>query len=70
MRRLTSLAVVAVCAAAACSSPPDPPTVEFSGFGFTLHLPDGMQAALDAAAPGFRAIRPDAFRSDVSQAGM
>ncbi|HVZ47477.1 MAG TPA: hypothetical protein VG916_01725 [Gemmatimonadaceae bacterium] len=47
-----------------------PPAVQFSGLGFTMHLPDAMQAALDAAAPGFRTIRPDKFRADVSQAGM
>lgn len=70
MRRTPRVVLVSLLAIVACKSAPEPPSVQFSGFGFTLHLPDAMQAALDSAAPGFRAIRPDAFRSDVSQAGM
>ena len=69
MRPLATSAVLAA-ALIGCNKTPEPPTVQFSGLGFTLHLPDAMQAALDAAAPGFRYIRPDKFRSDVSQAGM
>jgi hypothetical protein len=56
-----------VAALAACTVKPPDPTVQFSTIGFSLQLPDGMQHALDAAEPGFRAITPDKFRSDVAQ---
>ena len=44
------------------------PKIELTDVGFALHLPPPMQQALDAFAPGFRAIRATSFRSDVSQA--
>jgi hypothetical protein len=46
----------------------DNPRVELTDVGFVLHLPPAMQQALDSLAPGFRAVRPSSFRSDVSQA--
>jgi hypothetical protein len=66
---LQKLAVVLVLAGtlAACAGKPPDPTVQFSVAGFTLQLPSGMQQALDGAMPGFRTIRPDKFRADVSQ---
>ncbi len=53
---------------AACSARPEDPRLQFATVGFILHLPDAMQGALDAAAPGFRAVRTTSFRADVSQA--
>ncbi len=63
---LRSLSFVLVLAA--CSSRPADPQLQFATVGFVLQLPAGMQAALDALAPGFRTVRSDSFRSDVSQA--
>ncbi len=60
--------LVLVLAVAACSSKPPDPQLQFATVGFVLQLPPGMQAALDAVAPGFRAVRTDAFRSDIAQA--
>lgn len=53
---------------AACAKQPDPPSIQLSDVGFTLHLPAPMQQALDAAAPGFRPVNATSFRSDVAQA--
>lgn len=47
---------------------PENPSVELSPAGFMLHLPPAMQQALDAQAPGFRAVPTATFRSDVGQA--
>ncbi|HEX8726020.1 MAG TPA: hypothetical protein VF737_11595 [Gemmatimonadaceae bacterium] len=66
MKQTAPLLLLAA-ALAACSAKPADPTVQFSTIGFSLQLPDGMQQALDAAEPGFRAVTPDKFRSDVSQ---
>ena len=63
---LPSLAIVVVLGA--CSKTADDPRVELTDVGFTLHLPPGMQQALDSLAPGFRAVRTTSFRSDVAQA--
>ncbi|HVA58109.1 MAG: hypothetical protein WBQ26_14425 [Gemmatimonadaceae bacterium] len=57
-----------VLALAACSSKPPDPQLQFATVGFVLQLPAGMQQALDAVAPGFKSVRTDSFRSDVSQA--
>jgi hypothetical protein len=53
---------------AACAKHVDDPRVELTDVGFVLHLPQAMQQALEALAPGFRAVRTTSFRSDVSQA--
>jgi hypothetical protein len=65
---LLVLAAVVAFNAAACSKKAAEPTLEFATIGFMLHLPAAMQSALDAAAPGFKIIRPNAFRADVAQA--
>lgn len=62
---LTALA--ALIALTACAAKPDDPRVVFGDVGFVLHLPPGMQHAADSLAPGFRIVRTDKFRSDVSQ---
>lgn len=61
-------AVASVVALTACAKQPEPPSIQLSDVGFTLHLPAPMQKALDAAAPGFRAVQASSFRSDVAQA--
>jgi hypothetical protein len=67
-KALRSLApLVVLVALAACSSKPADPAVQFATIGFVVQLPPAMQAALDAAMPGFRILTPDKFRSDVSQ---
>lgn len=69
VRALVLASLVApVIALAACAKQPDPPSIQPSDVGFALHLPAPMQAALDAAAPGFRSIKASSFRSDVAQA--
>jgi hypothetical protein len=60
--------VGAYVALSACSKKPDDPRVELTDVGYTLHLPPPMQAALDGVAPGFHAVMPSSFRSDVAQA--
>lgn len=50
-----------------CNRKPDIPRLEFSDVGFILHLPPAMQRAADSLAPGFKVVRTDKFRSDVSQ---
>ena len=55
---------------AACSHGPPPPQLDFATVGYVLTLPDGMQKALDATAPGFRHVLPNVFRSDVSQGAI
>ena len=64
------LAVAMAVALVACSHGPPPPQLEFATIGYTLTLPDGMQKALDEAAPGFRHVLPNVFRSDVSQGAI
>ena len=66
--RVGAFGLVMVVGLFACSAKADDPRVELSDVGFTLHLPPAMQQALDAFAPGFRAVRATSFRSDVSQA--
>ncbi|MBI3569374.1 MAG: hypothetical protein HY084_14335 [Gemmatimonadetes bacterium] len=56
-----------VLALSACARKPDDPRLEFANIGFMLHLPPAMQQALDAYAPGFRSVKINSFRSDVSQ---
>lgn len=63
---LRSLALA--LALVACTAKPPDPELHFATVGFVLTLPAGMQQALDAVAPGFRTVRIDSFRSDVSQA--
>ncbi len=53
---------------AGCARKVDDPRIELTDVGFSLHLPPGMQQALDSLVPGFRAVRATSFRSDVSQA--
>lgn len=61
--------LVLIATLAACTTKDvDNPRVELTDIGFVLHLPPAMQQALDSLAPGFRAVRPSSFRSDVSQA--
>jgi hypothetical protein len=67
MKLLASSLAVAVILAA-CSAPPDTPSIQLTDVGFVLHLPPRMQQSLDSLAPGFRTIRTTSFRSDVSQA--
>jgi hypothetical protein len=64
---LLVLVAIAVLGAVACSRTPPEPTLQFATVGFILHLPEGMQSALNAAAPGFKAINPTVFRSGVAQ---
>ena len=52
----------------ACATKPDDPAVQLSDVGYVLHLPPPMQSSLDAFAPGFHAVLPSSFRSDVAQA--
>ncbi len=68
MKTLPYLAAAAVALAACSTKQVDSPRVELSDVGYALHLPPGMQQALDSLAPGFRAVRASSFRSDVSQA--
>lgn len=51
----------------ACTRKPDDPRLDFANIGFMLHLPTAMQQAMDSLAPGFRFVKINAFRSDVSQ---
>ncbi len=64
LRSASLLVLLAACAGKTV----DDPRIEVSDVGFALHLPPAMQHALDAFAPGFRAVRGSSFRSDVSQA--
>jgi hypothetical protein len=54
-------------ACAACKGTPEDPQLTFINVGFTLHLPKGMQHALDSLAPGFRPVIVGKFRSDIAQ---
>lgn len=65
--RAAAAASIVALALAACSSKPADPGLQFATIGFILQLPPAMQSALDAAEPGFQIVRPDKFRSDVSQ---
>jgi hypothetical protein len=65
-KTLCSLALV--LSLTACSHKPPNPTLDFATVGFVLNLPDAMQKALDAHAPGFQSVLSAHFRSDVSQA--
>jgi hypothetical protein len=56
-----------VAVLSACARKPDNPRVAFGDIGFVLHLPPAMQQAADSLAPGFKIVRTDKFRSDVSQ---
>ncbi|HET7633038.1 MAG TPA: hypothetical protein VFK16_12095 [Gemmatimonadaceae bacterium] len=67
MKHPLPVALVVLGGLVACTGKPADPTVQFSTIGFALTLPPAMQKALDAAAPGFRMVTPDKFRSDVSQ---
>jgi hypothetical protein len=61
--------VAATLALAACGEKKvDDPRVELTDVGYVLHLPPAMQSALDADAPGFHAVMPSSYRSDVPQA--
>ena len=62
------VASLAILLSACAPAKQDNPSVQVSAVGFTLHLPPAMQQALDAQAPGFRAVPSATFRSDVSQA--
>lgn len=64
------LSCVLVLGLGACAGKPEAPRVELTDVGYTLHLPPAMQQALDSVAPGFRAIRTDSYRADVSQSAM
>jgi hypothetical protein len=59
-----ALAIVAACGA----KKPDAPHVELTDVGYALHLPSGMQHALDSIAPGFRPVQTSSYRADVAQA--
>ncbi|HEY5220039.1 MAG TPA: hypothetical protein VIJ16_09525, partial [Gemmatimonadaceae bacterium] len=63
---LCSLALVLL--AAACTTKPDDPQLQFATVGFVLQLPPAMQQALDSLIPGFKTVRSGSFRSDVAQA--
>jgi hypothetical protein len=52
---------------AACEKKPEDPALTFINIGFTLHLPQPMQQALDSLAPGFRFVIVGKFRSDIAQ---
>lgn len=69
MRALSLVSLAApIVALAACTKPADPPSIQLTDVGYTLHLPAPMQQALDAAAPGFKSVNISSFRSDVAQA--
>jgi len=68
MRRFRHALLFVITLTACSAKQVDNPRVELSDVGFVLHLPPSMQQALDSLAPGFRAVRPSSFRSDVSQA--
>lgn len=68
MKALRHYLVLIATLAACTTKDVDNPRVELTDVGFVLHLPPAMQQALDSLAPGFRAVRPSSFRSDVSQA--
>jgi hypothetical protein len=68
MTRFPHALLLATMFAGCTTKKVDNPRVELTDVGFTLHLPPAMQQALDSLAPGFRAVRPSSFRSDVSQA--
>jgi hypothetical protein len=68
MKRFPHAILLAIMFAACTTEKVDSPRVELTDVGFVLHLPPAMQQALDSLAPGFRAVRPSSFRSDVSQA--
>ncbi|HVX40185.1 MAG TPA: hypothetical protein VHB25_11480 [Gemmatimonadaceae bacterium] len=64
----TALLVLLPVALGGCAKKADPPQIQLTDVGFTLHLPPAMQQALDAAAPGFHTIQTTSYRSDVAQA--
>jgi hypothetical protein len=66
MRIRFALAVTVVLTACG-GTEADNPRLEIGAGGFTLHLPDAMQASLVALAPGFQQVRSAAFRSDIAQ---
>ena len=66
MKRILSSSVL-VLGLAACAGKPDEPRVQFGDVGLVLHLPAAMRQAADSLAPGFKVVRADQFRSDVSQ---
>src|SRR4051812_13699923 len=66
--RKPTVAVLLVALAACGDKKPDDPSVALGAAGFSLHLPPPMQQALDAQAPGLRAVSTASFRSDVGQA--
>ncbi len=68
MQPITASLALAIVLAGCGEKKSDDPTLAFSGIGFTLQLPAGMQHALDSIAPGFQPVRSASFRTDVPQA--
>ena len=65
---LCAAALLPLFAIGACAHKVDNPQIQLSDIGFVLHLPQPMQQALDAFAPGFHSIAATSYRSDVAQA--
>lgn len=70
MRIAPPVVVLTFLLIGACARKPEAPSVELTDVGYALHLPAPMQQALDSVAPGFRPVRANSFRSDVSQSAV